>query len=123
MPVKRLGSISPTLSTDTLLCTADVVSVASVIVANKGNVDALVTVYVEPAQEIGVISSRGYIVDNLNISIGQSFETFRFALETGDRIRVIASTSNVSFLCTAAYEQDGRATIKYQFTQEARGMR
>ncbi len=117
MPVKRLGSFSPTLNSDTLLCTADVVCVASVIVANKGNTDAIVTVYIEPANEIGVAGSRGYIVDNLNISIGQSFETFRFALETGDRVRVLASTSSVSFLCTAAYEQAGRATIKYQSTQ------
>lgn len=53
MPIKRTGVATPTAfdgSTYTLLSTADVTSVASVIVVNKGNIDATVTIFVEPAQ-------------------------------------------------------------------------
>jgi hypothetical protein len=119
MPIKRLGVASPAafVSTFTELATADVACVASVIIANKGAVDLTATVYIEPVESPGNPNTRVYIVSSLLIAVGQSFETFRFALTVGDKIYVGASTANASFSATAAYESSGRSNIIYQSTQ------
>jgi hypothetical protein len=119
MPVKRLGVASPAAYTNafTLLATADVACVASVIIANKGNVELNATVYVEPVESPGNPSNYVYIVNSLVVGVGQSFETFRFAMTVGDKIYVAASTANASFSATAAYESTGRSNIVYQSTQ------
>jgi hypothetical protein len=119
MPVKRLGVASPAafVNTFTELATADVACVASVIVANKGATDLTATVFVEPVQAPGNPDSRVYIVSSLLIAVGQSFETFRFAMAVGDKIYVGASNANASFSATAAYESSGRSNIVYQSIQ------
>jgi hypothetical protein len=119
MPVKRLGVASPAAYTNafTELATADVACVASVIVANKGAVELNATVYIEPVQSPGNPANYVYIVNSLVVGVGQSFETFRFALAVGDKIWVAASTANASFSATAAYESSGRSNILYQSTQ------
>ena len=119
MPVKRLGVASPAAYTNafTLLTTADVACVASVIIANKGNTELNATVYVEPVESPGNPATRAYIVNSLVVGIGQSFETFRFAMTVGDKIYVAASTANASFSTTVAYESSGRSNIVYQSTQ------
>jgi hypothetical protein len=119
MPVKRLGVASPAAYTNsfTLLATADVVCVASVIVANKGAVDLNATIYVEPVEAPGNPANYVYIVNSLSVAVGQSFETFRFAMTVGDKIYVASSTATASFSATAAYESSGRSNIVYQSTQ------
>jgi hypothetical protein len=91
--------------------------VASVIVANRANIESLVSIYVEPAEALGVEATRSYIVDNLSVSVGQSFETFRFALNVGDQVWVRSSTSLANFSCTLLYDQAGRANVVYTPTQ------
>jgi hypothetical protein len=117
MPVKRLGVSSPLANTATLLSISDVTGVASVIVANKGTVELAATVYVEPFDQLGSPDARSYIVNNLVVGSGQSFETFRFAVTTGDRLWVASSTANASFSATVAYEQAGRTNVLYQSAQ------
>ena len=51
MPIKRLAVDTPAAFDGvnyTLLATADLSSVVSVIVVNKGNIDASITIFVEP---------------------------------------------------------------------------
>lgn len=119
MPVKRLGATNPPAfgGAYSLLGEVDVTSVASVIVVNRGNVAAAVTVYVEPIDSPGNPSAYGYVVDNLEVDIGQSFETFRFAVTAGDKIFVGASTANCTFTATLVYEQEGRSNIVYTPSQ------
>lgn len=119
MPVKRLGQASPAAYTNafTLLTTADVACVASVIVANKGNTDLQATIYVEPVESPGNVNTRAYIVSGLVVAVGQSFETFRFAMTVGDKIYVASTTANATFSTTVAYESSGRSNIVYQSSQ------
>ncbi len=119
MPVKRLGVASPPAYTNffTELATADVACVASVIVANKGAIDLNATVYIEPVDSPGNPSNYVYIVNSLVVGVGQSFETFRFAMAVGDKIWVASTTANASFSATAAYESSGRSNIVYSSTQ------
>ncbi len=97
MPVKRLGVASPPANTSVLITTSDVAGVASVIVANRGSVEAQVTIYVDPFESGGNPDNRAYIVNALVVGVSQSFETFRFALNIGDNIYVAASTTNCAF--------------------------
>ncbi len=117
MAVKRLGVATPNSTVPTLLATNDTSGVASVIVSNRANIASLVTIYVEPSDSLGVEGSRGYIVDNLSVDVGQSFETFRFALNVGDQIWVKSSTSLANFSCTLLYDQAGKSNVIYSPTQ------
>jgi len=117
MPVKRLGTANPAANTSVLLTTSDVSGVASVIVANKGAIAAQVTIYVDPFASGGNISNRAYIVSALEVGVGQSFETFRFALDVGDTIYVAGSTADCAFSTNIAYESAGRTNVLYQATQ------
>jgi hypothetical protein len=116
MPVKRLGTAAPAAESLTLLATADVTSVASIIVTNKGGTELSATIYVEPVESPGSPDARAYVINNLTVGVGQTFETFRFALTVGDKIFVLASNANAAFSATALYEQAGRSNITYTAT-------
>lgn len=119
MAVKRIGALQPPALVGqaySLLATSDVTGVASVIAVNRGGTALTVTIYVEPFNAPGNPSEYAYIVNDLEIQPGQSFETFRFALTANDKIFVGASTADAAFSATVAYEQAGRATISYQST-------
>ena len=114
MPVKRLGIATPSANAVTLLATSDLASVVSVIITNRNAQDVAVSIYLDPANSGGDPAARAYMADNLVVGVGQTFETFRFALNVGDNIYVVSNTANVSFSATAAYEVEGRANVVYQ---------
>ena len=116
MPVTRLGLANPDANVLTDLVTVSKGYVASVIIANKGTNDATVSVYVVPTGSVYTQPTSLTIVKDLTITMGQSFETFRFALNTGDTITVVGSTSNISYSVTAAYEVDGKQYVTYGAT-------
>jgi hypothetical protein len=89
-------------------------SVVSVIITNRNAQDVAVSIYLDPANSGGDPAARAYMADNLVVGVGQTFETFRFALNVGDNIYVVSNTANVSFSATAAYEVEGRANVVYQ---------
>ena len=113
MPVTRLGVANPAADTLTTLVTADKGYVASVIIANKSNSPAEVSVYVVPTGGLYTDATAITIVKNLAITYGQAFETFRFALNVGDSIQVIGNTSQLSYSVSAAYEVNGRQYVTY----------
>jgi hypothetical protein len=113
MPVTRLGVANPAADTLTTLVTADKGYVASVIISNKSNSPAETTVYVVPTGAIYTDATAITIVKNLAITYGQAFETFRFALNTGDSIQVIGNTPQLSYSVNAAYEVAGRQYVTY----------
>jgi hypothetical protein len=117
MPIKRLGTSTPLANIVDTLTVSDVTGVASVIVANKGSVAAQATIYVDPFDSGGNPDNRAYIVSSIDIAVGQSFETFRFALDVGDTIYVAASTADCAFSTNIFYESQGRTNVVYQATQ------
>lgn len=114
MPVKRLGILTP-VAADTFyaLGTSDVSGVASVIIANKGAVDTVVSVYVDPYNSGGALDQRAYVVSDITVAVGQALETFRFALDIDDMVYVKSSTTSVSFSSNVLYETTGRANVQY----------
>jgi hypothetical protein len=112
MAVRRLAALTPsTANTETVLATADGTYVASVIATNVSDVDAVVTIYVKPFNAGDTATAWSFLGLDIALSAGQSFETFRFAIESGDEIVVKASTISVNFTSTAIYEAEGRSNI------------
>jgi hypothetical protein len=58
-------------------------------------------------------SGSFYIAKNLVVSAGQSVETFRFALNTGDTDSVTSGSDNMSYSINGAYENSGNQYITY----------
>ena len=112
MPVKRLAIANPSANVQSTLYTADGAYIASVIAANKSANSINVDIAVIPVGE--TLATAAYIIDNISIAGGQSFETFKFALNTGDSISVIANSAAASFLATGLYEAEGRQIVSYQ---------
>lgn len=108
MPVQRLGVANPATNVDTALVTFSARHLVSVVVSNKATVATpvpKVTIWVIPANAV-VATQYAYICYNLSLSLGQSFETFRFGVNAGDVLMVRASTSNISFSCTGIPQED-----------------
>jgi hypothetical protein len=113
MPIRRVGYTTPDAETTTLLATSDYFAVAAVVVTNKNALEVTSTIYIDPAESGGAESSRIYLASNISVGAGQSYETFRFAVNVGDKVRVAASRTGVSFSMNSAYETDGRANVTY----------
>ena len=116
MPITRLGLANPSANTLTTLVTAQRGYVAAVIIANKNNQTVLSSVYLVPTGSVYTDATAATIVKDLEIGAGQSFETFRFALNTGDSIQVVGNSAGLSYSVTAAYETDGRQYVNYSST-------
>lgn len=116
MPITRLGLANPSANTLTTLVTAQRGYVAAVIVANKNNQTVLSSIYLVPTGSVYTDATAATIVKDLEIGAGQSFETFRFALNTGDSIQVVGNSAGLSYSVTAAYETDGRQYVNYSAT-------
>ncbi len=116
MPITRLGLANPGANSLTTLVTADRGYVASVIIANKNNQTVTSSIYLVPTGALYTDATAATIVKDLEIGAGQSFETFRFALNVGDSIQVIGNTGGLSYSVTAAYETDGRQYVNYSST-------
>jgi hypothetical protein len=114
MPITRLAIANPSANVQSTLYTADKVYIAAVVVANKGANPVLVDIAVIPTGES--LSTAAYIVKNLSVAGGQAFETFKFSLNTGDRISVLANTAFASFSVTGMYESEGRQIISVKAT-------
>jgi hypothetical protein len=113
MPVTRLAVSNPASNILTTLVTADKGYLAAVVIANKGTQTSMCTVYVVPTGGTYTDPTAITIVKNLEIGMGQAFETFRFALNTGDSILVVGSTDTLAYSVNAAYEVNGKQYVTY----------
>ena len=108
MPITRLGIANPDANVDTSLANFNKPYLVSVIAANKSVTAtplAKVSIWVAPANAT-IQAQYAYIGFNINLSLGQSFETFRFAVNSGDTIYVKSTVSTVSFSCSGIVQGD-----------------
>jgi glucose/arabinose dehydrogenase len=108
MPITRLGVANPAANTDTSLVVFSKPHLVSVIAANKSitaSPQAKVSIWVAPANAT-IAAQYAYIGFNINLSLGQSFETFRFAVNEGDNLYVRSTVSTVSFSCSGIVQSD-----------------
>ena len=108
MPIQRLGLANPAANEDVVLYSSNGNYLVSVVVANKAiNATPLtkVTIWVVPANAV-LPTQYAYITSNLTVSVGQSFETFRFGLNSGDTIYVRTSVALTSFSVNGVAQED-----------------
>ena len=114
MAIKRMGVANPALNTSTTVFTADAAYLCSVIATNKGAAASTVRAWVVPN---GSVSSadHAYMLYNVDVPIGNGIESHRFAISTGDAVRVSASTADISFSLNGIY--DSSASIDAHLIQ------
>lgn len=108
MPITRLGISNPAANADAVLATFDAPHLVSVIATNRANTATpltKVTIWVVPSNAVQQ-SQYAYIGFNIGLGLGQSFETFRFAVNDGDSLYVRATVSTVSFSCSGIVQGD-----------------
>ena len=108
MPILRLGLVNPAANTDTALFNANANYLASVVVANKAiNATPVtkVSIWIVPANAVQA-SQYAYIAFNITLEVGQSFETFKFALINGDSVYVRTTVAQSSFSINGVAQED-----------------
>ena len=108
MPIQRLGILNPQANTDSSLATFSDPHLVSVVATSRA-VNATpackVTIWVVPANAT-IIAQYAYITFNLQLDVGSSFETFRFAVNSGDTIFVRSSVDTTSFHINGIAQED-----------------
>lgn len=108
MPITRLGVLQPSANDASVLASFTAPYLVSVLVANTSltAVPTLtVDIWVAP-QGVTEASEFSYIAKNLGVGVGQSFETFRFAVSNGDALYVEASSAAANFTVTGIEQED-----------------
>ena len=108
MPIIRLGVLTPAANANQQLVSVASSHLVSVVVANtsaQATPVCKVDIWVQP-QGAGQASQYAYIASNLTIGVGQSFETFRFALNAQDAIYVKSTIAGTSFSAYGLLQAD-----------------
>lgn len=108
MSIQRLGLNNPVANQDTLLHAFTDARLVAVTIANKAVTSTpvlKVSVWVVPPNA-AVPAEYAYICYNLTVGLGQSFETFRFAVQNGDNLYVRATTADASFVVNGLLQTD-----------------
>jgi hypothetical protein len=106
MGLIRLGISNPAATTATTIFTSDNQYLTSIIAANKSlTTSANVRVWVQPSGS-STESQYAYISYDLVIPPSNSLETFRFAVNQNDVVKVYSSTANVSFSAYGLVQYD-----------------
>ena len=115
MAITRLGVANPAANTATSIYAANYTALVSLVVSNKSSSTSVlpkVDIYVVP-NGAGAASQYAYIVANLEIGAGQSFETFKFAVNVSDTVFVKSTTANVSFSIYGIIQADDYSAGDY----------
>lgn len=97
MGLRRLAISNPSANSSTTLFTADNQYLVSVIAANiSTTTSANIRVWVQPSGSSNS-SQYAYIVYDIPVDASNSYETFRFAVNQNDVIKIQSSTANISF--------------------------
>lgn len=95
--IERLNIVNPAANTGTSAFTSDSTFLVSVIATNKSaTTNAEFSVWIAPSGD-DTSTGRGYMAANLPLSISNTYETIRFAVNNTDVVYVQATTANVSF--------------------------
>lgn len=106
MGLVRLGISNPSANTATTIFTSDNQYLVSVVATNKSlTTSANIRVWVQPSGS-STESQYAYMIYDFPIDQQNSYETFRFAVNQNDLVRVYASTANVSFSAYGIIQYD-----------------
>jgi hypothetical protein len=108
MAIVRLGAHTPAANTNYVLYNVATSHLASVIASNTLTSTITTTkvdIWVVP-QGVSSASGYAYITSNLEVGLGQSFETFKFGINAGDTVLVRSTTAGTSFVIQGMSQDD-----------------
>jgi hypothetical protein len=119
MGLSRLAISNPAATTDTTLFTASSQMLVSVIATNKSTTTSTdIRVWIQPSGSASA-SQYAYIVYDIAVDQSNSFETFRFAVNQNDVVKIRSSTASASFSAYGIIQYDinlGVGISSYQAT-------
>jgi len=118
MGLQRLAVAAPSANTDTTVYTATDQYLMSVILTNKSSSSATMRVWVEPSGSSSS-SQYAYIIYDVPLDGNNSYETFRFAVNQNDVVKVRVSTADISVAAYGLVQYDinlGVGISSYQST-------
>lgn len=96
MGLRRLAISNPIADTDTTLFTADNQYLMSVIATNLSASASDMSVWIEPSGS-SASADYAYIVYDLPVDAKNSYETFRFAVNQNDVVKIRTNSNDMSF--------------------------
>jgi hypothetical protein len=120
MAIVRLGTLTPNANTEVVLYNVTDSYLVSVIAANtlvSATTSATkVDVWIVPSGS----SSKTYVVANLEVGLGQSFETFKFGVSLGDTVKVKSTTAGTSFFIQGMFQPENYSAsdVPLEFTNK-----
>jgi hypothetical protein len=120
MAIVRLGTLTPNANTEVVLYNVTDSYLVSVIAANtlvSATTSATkVDVWIVPSGS----SSKAYVVANLEVGLGQSFETFKFGVSLGDTVKVKSTTAGTSFFIQGMFQPENYSAsdVPLEFTNK-----
>jgi hypothetical protein len=122
MAIQRLAAVRPTANDAVGLFTFNASYLVSVIISNisaSATPIPRVDIYIVPSGAT-TEGSYVYIANNLDVGFGQTFETFRFAVNPGDGVFVISSVSSISASLYGLIQDDvvGQGDLPQTFTNK-----
>jgi hypothetical protein len=108
MAVSRFANVKPLAATNTLLWEADRQALVSVVAVNIGGTTKI-SAYVDPSDEPPV--QNIYYIDDVPLKNRDTFETFKLAINVGDKIYVSSESGDVSFFTNGIYDKNGTVDV------------
>jgi hypothetical protein len=120
MAIVRLGALTPNANSEVVLYNVTDSYLVSVIAANT------LTAATTSATKVDVwvvppgASSNAYVVANLEVGLGQSFETFKFGVSIGDTVKVKSTTAGTSFFIQGMFQPENYSAsdVPLEFTNK-----
>jgi len=110
MAVARFASAKPLANTDTLLHTVERSSLTSIVAVNISGFTRI-TAWIVPAGEDENPDNWIYYINNIDLSNRNTFETFKIAVNTGDKIYASSESGQVTFFINGIFDVTGRANV------------
>jgi hypothetical protein len=108
MAVSRFANAKPLAGINTLLWEADRQALVSVVAVNIGGTTKI-SAYVDPSDEPP--TENIYYIDDVPLKNRDTFETFKLAVNVGDRVYVSSESGDVSFFTNGIYDKNGTTDI------------
>lgn len=110
MAVARFAVDKPIANTDTLLFTIERTALTSLVAVNTSGFTNI-SAWIVPAGEDLNPENWIYYIDNIGLTNRNTFETFRIAVNVGDKIYVKSTSGEVTFFINGIYDVSGRANV------------
>lgn len=110
MAVARFASDKPLANVDTLLYTVERTALTSIVAVNISGFTRI-SAWIVPSGEDETPDNWIYYINNIDLTNRNTFETFKIAVNAGDKIYASSESGQVTFFINGIYDLTGRANV------------